>query len=93
MSNETQIKVIVTGKVQGVYYREETRKAAVGLGVKGYVKNLANGRVEAVFKGYEHQVKKMIEWCHNGSPAAMVQNVSTEENDPVENYETFEIRY
>ncbi len=93
MSNATQTKVIVTGKVQGVYYREETRKAADRLGVKGYVKNLPNGCVEAVFKGEHHSVKKMIEWCHTGSPSADVQDVSAEETDSLENFQTFEIRY
>ena len=93
MSDEIQIKVIVTGKVQGVYYREETRKAADRLGLKGYVKNLPNGSVEAVFKGRQSLVKKMIDWCYTGSPAAIVQNVSTEETDPLENYQTFEIQY
>jgi acylphosphatase len=93
MPDKTQIKVIVTGKVQGVFYRASTRDAADRLGIKGYVKNLPNGSVEAVFQGNRPAVTQMIDWCHKGSTAAKVEHVLTEQVKTPSNYRSFEIRY
>jgi acylphosphatase len=83
--------VFVSGRVQGVYYRANTRDTARELGVDGWVKNLADGRVEAVFEGPEEAVEKMVEWCHTGSPAANVEDVKVEYGDP-EGEDGFQIR-
>jgi acylphosphatase len=74
--------VYVSGRVQGVYYRASTRDAARERGVDGWVKNLDDGRVEAVFEGSGDAVEGMVEWCHTGSPAANVDEVEVEYGDP-----------
>jgi len=83
--------VFVSGRVQGVYYRANTREAARERGVDGWVRNLDDGRVEAVFEGAEDAVASMIEWCHGGSPAAAVDDVDAEYGPP-EGESGFEIR-
>lgn len=74
--------VWVSGKVQGVGYRAYTCDAAKRLGVEGWVRNLDNGQVEAVFEGTEAAVTAMVQWCHQGSPAAIVQQVMVEYESP-----------
>ena len=92
MGEETRAHVFVTGKVQGVYYRATTRDTAREQGVDGWVKNLEDGRVEAVFEGDADDVEAMVEWCHTGSPRADVEDVEVEYGEP-EGLEGFEIRY
>ena len=82
MPNRTRAHVFVSGRVQGVYFRANTRDEARKLGLDGWVKNLDDGRVEAVFEGGEEAVEEMIEWCHEGSPAAEVRDVTAEYEDP-----------
>jgi acylphosphatase len=93
MTNRIQLKVNITGRVQGVYYRVETKNMADRLGVKGYVKNLSNGSVEAVFKGDSTAVHQMTDWCRKGPAAAAVDNVQTQQTDTVSNFQAFEITY
>jgi len=85
--------VLVSGKVQGVYYRATTRDEAQERGVEGWVKNLPDGRVEAVFEGSENALKEMIRWCHDGSPAAGVKEVNVEWEEPTGEFDEFSIRY
>ncbi|WP_276301640.1 acylphosphatase [Halorussus lipolyticus] len=89
--DRTRAHVFVSGKVQGVYYRANTRDTAREKGVSGWVKNLADGRVEAVFEGPEERVEEMVEWCHTGSPSADVDDVEVEYDDP-EDEDGFRIR-
>ncbi len=84
--------VFVSGRVQGVYYRATTRDTARERGVDGWVRNLEDGRVEAVFEGPERAVTGMLEWCHEGSPAADVSGVEVEWESP-RGLSGFEIRY
>ncbi|SDZ75527.1 acylphosphatase [Haloplanus vescus] len=91
MSDRTRARVFVSGRVQGVYYRANTRDAARARDVNGWVRNLADGRVEAVFEGSESAVEEMIEWCHTGSPAATVDDVDVRYEEP-EGESAFEIR-
>lgn len=81
----------VTGRVQGVYYRATTRDTAREEGVDGWVRNLEDGRVEAVFEGPRERVESMVEWCHEGSPAADVEDVEVEYDDP-QGEDGFEVR-
>lgn len=60
--------VRVSGKVQGVFYRDTTKKEADKRGVRGWVRNLKDGRVEAVFEGASESVEAMVAWCRIGSP-------------------------
>ncbi|WP_435076669.1 acylphosphatase [Halococcus sp. AFM35] len=89
--NDTRAHVFVTGRVQGVSYRANTRDTAREAGVDGWVKNLDDGRVEAVFEGEEESVERLVEWCHSGSPAAEVESVDAEYGDP-EGLSGFEVR-
>jgi acylphosphatase len=83
MSDErTRAHVFVTGTVQGVYYRASTRDAARERDLDGWVKNLDDGRVEAVFEGPQDAVEEMVEWCHTGSEAAEVESVDVDYGDP-----------
>ena len=91
MSDRTRAHVFVSGKVQGVYYRANTRDRASEAGVDGWVRNLADGRVEAVFEGPEDDVESMVEWCHEGSPAARVEDVEAEYEE-TRGEDGFEIR-
>ena len=91
MSDRLRAHVFVSGRVQGVYYRATTREKAGETGVAGWVKNLDDGRVEAVFEGERAAVEAMIEWCHTGSPRARVDDVEVEYGDP-KGIERFEVR-
>jgi acylphosphatase len=87
----TRAHVFVSGTVQGVSYRANTREAARDRGVDGWVRNLEDGRVEAVFEGEKEKVVGMIEWCRTGSQAANVESVEHDTEEP-EGLEGFEVR-
>ena len=90
--SRTRAHVFISGRVQGVYYRATTREQAGERGVDGWVRNLDDGRVEAVFEGPEAAVEAMVEWCHEGSSRARVEDVEVEYEDP-EGLEGFEVRW
>ena len=81
--------VFVSGRVQGVYFREETRRLARSLGATGWVRNRADGRVEAVFEGDEARVRRLIDWCHSGPSHARVQGVAVEWEPPTGEFAGF----
>lgn len=83
--------VFVSGKVQGVFYRDTTKKEALKRGVRGWVRNLRDGRVEAVFEGDARAVDDMVAWCRIGSPLSRVTFVDREDG-PDEGLTDFEIR-
>lgn len=83
--------VFISGRVQGVGYRFSTVEEAYRWGVKGWVRNLPDGRVEAVFEGNTTGVKEMINWCYQGPTAAVVKNVAVEYQEP-EGLSAFEMR-
>ncbi len=70
-----RVHVFVSGKVQGVFFRSGTKNKADELGLTGWVRNLLDGRVEAVFEGEEVEVEKMLEWCRKGPEYARVREV------------------
>ena len=92
MSEQTRAHVYVAGNVQGVFYRANTRDTARELGVDGWVRTLEDGRVEAVFEGPEPAVEELIDWCHEGSPAADVSEVDVEYEQPT-GLDGFEVRW
>jgi acylphosphatase len=75
--------VRVHGAVQGVFFRVETRDRARSLGISGWVRNLRDGAVEAVFEGPEERVESMVEWCRLGPAGARVESVDVDWEDPV----------
>ena len=93
MGTSIQKKVKIHGRVQGVYFRENTKKQAKLLGVKGWVTNCSDGTVEALFEGSPEQVSQLIEWCHKGPKLSRVDLVHTEDLDTVSEISDFSIRY
>lgn len=93
MSETKRIHVIVEGRVQGVFFRAFTRDEAARLGLSGWVRNRANGSVEAIVEGEKSAVEKMELWFHRGSPHAIVDKVNITEESPVGESSTFEIHY
>ena len=84
--------VYVSGQVQGVSFRDATRQHAEELGLHGWVRNLQDGRVEAVFEGESDTVQQMIEWCESGPSSADVEDVSVEQEEPSGDLAGFEVR-
>lgn len=85
--------VIVSGKVQGVFYRAETQKAAVRFGVVGWVRNRPDGTVEALMEGEQEDVEALISWCRGGPPMALVEKVDVERTKHSGDFVRFEITY
>ena len=88
---KTRAHVFVTGKVQGVYFRQNTLQAANNHGVFGWVRNLPDGRVEAVFEGDEVAVNKMVKWCRTGPPAARVDSLYAKSEKYTGEFSSFSI--
>ena len=84
-------KVIVQGSVQGVFFRAEARDRARALGLSGWVRNVPDGTVEAVFEGEPERVSTMVEWCRRGPSGAGVENVDVDWSEP-QGEEGFSIR-
>lgn len=70
------VRARIDGRVQGVYYRVATRRVARSLGLTGWVRNLPDGSVEALFQGPARAVDEALAWCHDGPPGARVDRVS-----------------
>lgn len=77
-----RLRLKIKGRVQGVWYRQSTADEALGMGVAGWVMNLPDGSVEAVFEGEEGAVDAMVEWCKKGPPMAAVTGVAVSEEPP-----------
>ncbi len=88
-----RVHVHISGRVQGVFFRAETQRAANGFGLTGWVRNRADGSVEALFEGEDDNVNKMLEWCHTGPPAARVTEVLMTEEPYTGEFNSFSIRY
>jgi len=73
-----QVSVVVTGRVQGVYFRASTEREAKRLGVTGWVKNRADGAVELCVEGDDALVDELVRWAHVGPPSAKVERVQVE---------------
>ncbi len=88
-----RVHIYVSGRVQGVFYRSNTRRKALELGLTGWVRNLPDGRVEAVVEGEEEQVEKLIQWCRRGPPLAVVTGLEVAREPPTGEFKTFGIRW
>jgi len=87
------VHVIISGRVQGVWFRSSTKQKADQLGIKGWVRNTSDGRVEAVFEGQEELVREIVEWCYHGPPMAKVSNVEVETKEFTDSFERFSVKY
>ncbi|PTX59981.1 acylphosphatase [Melghirimyces profundicolus] len=85
--------IMVHGRVQGVGFRHYTRKAALSIGVKGWVRNRPDGTVEIDAQGPASKMERFVEAVRKGSPASQVKRLETKEKKPTDRYRTFEVRY
>lgn len=92
-ANKSRIHVMISGRVQGVFFRAETRETGLGLGLSGWVRNTRDGRVEAVFEGATDAVEKMLKWCKQGPPAARVDDVKVDYEAYTGEFDSFSVRY
>ena len=89
----TRLNAVVHGRVQGVYFRHYTVKEAERLCLTGWVRNLADGSVEAEFQGEDGEVALMVNWLHQGSPLSQVNRVQTKLCQCVDQENGFLVRY
>ncbi|MFO7170823.1 MAG: acylphosphatase [Chloroflexota bacterium] len=90
-SDVARAHVIISGRVQGVNFRASTRDQARACGVSGWVRNLDDGRVEAVFEGPRPAVERMVDWCHRGPAWARVDQVQVQWQQPTGDERGFSI--
>lgn len=88
-----RVHIFVSGKVQGVFYRDFTRRQAKRLNLTGWVRNLLDGRVEVLAEGEEEELKKLIEELKKGAPGAKVQEIKINWEEPTFEFDDFEIIY
>jgi acylphosphatase len=89
--NNLRIHLIIEGRVQGVWFRDSTRREAQKLGVTGWVRNRRDGSVEVVAEGKEEEVKRLAAWCRHGPPSAGVRQVDEKEESWHGEFDSFEI--
>ena len=88
-----RIHIIVSGRVQGVFYRLSTKRKAKILNLTGWVKNLSDGTVEIIVEGEEDNLRKLLAWCRKGPLIARVDDMKTEWKEFKGEFEYFSIRY
>jgi acylphosphatase len=93
MENKVRAHAIISGRVQGVFFRVETKHAADGFGVFGWVRNRRDRTVEALFEGDQDRVDAVLEWCKEGPPHAQVSDVNVNWEEYTGEYSGFEITY
>jgi len=93
MTEKARAHAIISGRVQGVFFRLETLGAANRIGVNGWVRNLADGTVEAVFEGDKNQVTAILEWCRTGPPNSRVDGVKVDWREYTGKFEDFKVTY
>jgi acylphosphatase len=84
------VLIKVTGKVQGVFYRQSTKETAIKSGITGEVRNMPDGSVRIIATGTKEQLKNLVEWCHKGPKRAVVTNVVAEDT-ALMNFPSFKI--
>ncbi len=89
---KTRAHVFVNGRVQGVFFRSGTMREAKEKGVRGWIRNLPDDRVEAVFEGEEENVKKLIEFCRRGPPRAIITSTDVAWENYSGEFKDFELR-
>ncbi|OPY12677.1 MAG: Acylphosphatase [Syntrophus sp. PtaB.Bin001] len=85
--------IFVKGRVQGVFFRAHTQKTAIGFQVNGWVRNLADGRVEALFEGTKPGVDAMIDWCRQGPSNAVVEHLEVIDEPYIGEFSGFHVIY
>ncbi|MFC1798981.1 acylphosphatase [Thermodesulfobacteriota bacterium] len=93
MTEQVRAHVIISGRVQGVFFRVETKRMADETGVFGWVRNLRDGTVEAVFEGDRQSVDAALSWCREGPPHAIVDRLDLSWQDYIGEFSDYKIRY
>jgi acylphosphatase len=93
MMEKSRCHVVVSGRVQGVCFRMETKRIAENFGVSGWVKNNRDGTVEAVFEGEKDDVFSAVEWCKKGPQGSRVIKIDIGEENYAGEFDRFDIRY
>jgi acylphosphatase len=91
--DKVRARVIVEGRVQGVFFRHHTQEMAYELSVKGWVRNRWDGTVEALFEGDKKNVDQIIQWCHRGPSGARVTKVHTTWENYTGEFDDFSVGY
>jgi acylphosphatase len=89
---ERRLTLRIRGRVQGVFFRETARQQAERLGVRGWIRNLPDGDVEAVVEGPEDRLEAFARWAHEGPPAAQVEEVRWADGEATGEFDRFEVR-
>ncbi len=92
MKEKIRVRIVVSGKVQGVWFRQKTKQKAEKLKVLGWIKNLFDNQVEAVFEGEKDKVREMVKWAQKGPPLAKVKSLILKQEDCTNEFNRFEIR-
>jgi acylphosphatase len=87
-----RVHIVVTGRVQGVYFRQSTQEQALALGVSGWVRNRSDGSVEMVAEGHGSAIEQLVKWCEKGPEMARVDSVERMDEEPVGLPEGFDVR-
>ena len=93
MKSPVRVHLLISGIVQGVFFRANTEKVARSLQLTGWVRNLADGRVEVVAEGAQDRIGDFIDWCHRGPPAASVDEIEVVWEEATGEFETFSTSY
>ena len=88
-----RIRLFVTGRVQGVFFRQTLKVMAKKNDIFGWVKNLKDGRVEAVLEGDEEKVSRIVEWAHGGPANAIVEDVEIHNEKFISEFSKFDVLY
>ena len=91
--SQKRVHVFVTGRVQGVFFRQATKVIAIKNNVTGWVRNLDDGRVEILIEGDDKCVDAVTEWCNCGPANSRVDNIETNDEEHSGKFESFEVRY
>lgn len=91
MTQKNLIRVHITGRVQGVFFRAKTKQEADRIGINGWVRNLPDGSVEALFEGDSEQLAQMVEWCRKGPSLARVDDVQVRPENGMRSFNSFDI--
>ena len=90
---KVRVHILIEGKVQGVFFRQNTKEEAKLRNVKGWIRNLPNGRVEALFEGYEEAVQEMIDFCRTGPRGSYVTKIDITREEHTGTFSDFQITY
>jgi len=91
LESRARARIIISGTVQGVFFRREITFLARRLGVVGWTRNLSDGRVEAVAEGDRDRLEELVRFCYRGPPLARVRNVEVEWAEPTGEFRNFRI--